>query len=351
MTRTDVHRIAVLDPADYELAAFEDVHEDEGYFEWFRPAFDTDGYIAYGRGGNFNAPTEDEIAAIRDRLVGHGHNCVVCGGNHGQRYWHYFLHLPSGEIIQVGSACSRKVGLGSREELEDLIACERRVMAEERGRFLSGNPAARRALDYAMAHIERTGLVLRDDGYCHTLTDADGEYHADFVTEFYRDLTKRFNREANITDKQVALAIKLETERPDREQRDADRAAQRQAEEDAAAPIPDDVKGNRVVLTGKVATVQFRDNDFGGAFKLLLIEDRGFKVWGTCPEALLDAAVEEIQTRHDAGEFEPGQTPSGADALKGRRVQFTARVEPSDDDPQFGFFSRPTKPAILEEVA
>ena len=57
--------------------------------------------------------------------------------------------------------------------------------------------------------------------------------------------------------------------------------------------------------------------------KLLVRDDRGFKVWGS-------AADECIEWR-------------------GARVAFDARLSVSNDDPCFGFYSRPTKWSI--EVA
>jgi hypothetical protein len=58
--------------------------------------------------------------------------------------------------------------------------------------------------------------------------------------------------------------------------------------------------------------------------KMLVVTDTGWKVWGTMPAAL--------------------------DVDRGARVRFTATVKPSDDDPHFGFFSRPTKAQVLTPV-
>ena len=44
-------------------------------------------------------------------------------------------------------------------------------------------------------------------------------------------------------------------------------------------------------------------------------------------------------------------TPPRDEQLKGRRVEFTATVEVSDNDPAFGFYSRPSKASLVELVA
>jgi len=66
--------------------------------------------------------------------------------------------------------------------------------------------------------------------------------------------------------------------------------------------------------------------------KALVQDDRGFKVWGTCPAKLADATENHTY-----------------DALRGQRVQFSAQLEVGDDF-GFGFFSRPTKAALLGGV-
>lgn len=104
-------------------------------------------------------------------------------------------------------------------------------------------------------------------------------------------------------------------------------AAERQAEHQAAEAI---VNGKQTI-TGVVVSTKFVEGYYGGVTKMLIKDDKGFKVWGSVPAALYDAM-------NDEGEY--------LDALKGRRVTFTATVEASNDDDKFGFFKRPTKAAI-----
>jgi hypothetical protein len=110
--------------------------------------------------------------------------------------------------------------------------------------------------------------------------------------------------------------------------RDAEYAAKKAADKAAEKPIPADLIGTRAVVTGEVLTIKEKPG-WGyydrASWKMLVRDDRGFKVWGTAPQALFDA------------EFESGD-----------RVKFEALIAASDDDPAFGFFNRPTKAELLE---
>lgn len=109
---------------------------------------------------------------------------------------------------------------------------------------------------------------------------------------------------------------------------DAEKEA-KQAEQEARAAAAPDVPEERLEIVGEVLTTKWQDSDWGGAFKMLVIDDRGFKVWGSVPRAIED------------------------DVARGKWVAFVATCEPSKDDPKFGFFKRPSKAKCWdpEEVA
>jgi len=81
------------------------------------------------------------------------------------------------------------------------------------------------------------------------------------------------------------------------------------------------VEGKQEIV-GTVLNRYFQQNDYGGRMVMLVLDDRGFKVWGTEPA--------KIETK------------------AGYRVKFTAEVTAGREF-GFGFFKRPTKPEILEE--
>lgn len=112
---------------------------------------------------------------------------------------------------------------------------------------------------------------------------------------------------------------------------DADKveAAIRAQMENSAAVRP--VIEGRGAVTGTVLGTKSVENAYGYSFKLLMQDDRGFKLWGTCPRGL------------DADPENPGHWIE----LRGHRVEMVATVEAGRDF-GFGFYSRPTKARLLD---
>lgn len=82
-----------------------------------------------------------------------------------------------------------------------------------------------------------------------------------------------------------------------------------------------EVPQGRITVEGTILKIKENDdryNEYKNRYKMLFQDDRGFKLWGSLPQAL---------NRSKAGV----------------RISFTATLKPSDNDPYFGFFSRPTK--------
>jgi hypothetical protein len=85
------------------------------------------------------------------------------------------------------------------------------------------------------------------------------------------------------------------------------------------------VLGKRQVVAGTVLSRKWQDSVYGGAWKILVEQADGSRVWGSEP-----------------GAFVTGQ---------GDKVMFEAAVSVSDKDPGFGFFKRPSQFKILESAA
>lgn len=91
-------------------------------------------------------------------------------------------------------------------------------------------------------------------------------------------------------------------------------------EAEVTSPVPED----RLQVTGKVVKTDWKEGFQGDSrYVMIVLDDRGFRVWGTVPKAI-------------ASKVEAGV-----------RVTFLARLERSDRDETFGFFSRPSKAAIV----
>lgn len=124
----------------------------------------------------------------------------------------------------------------------------------------------------------------------------------------------------------IAAADRAETQRVEREQAKAERT-----------PVP--VTEKRITITGVVLGFRTVESEYGVTEKMRVLDDRGFVVYGTVPTALAGTYVHDEQGARIVDE-----------AGVGDRVRFDARVEVSRDDETFGFYSRPTKAALLEEV-
>ena len=105
-------------------------------------------------------------------------------------------------------------------------------------------------------------------------------------------------------------------------------AAKRAADEARLATAEDvPVTKNRIRIEGVVATVKYVENAYGGSLKMRVVTDAGWACWGSVPSSL-----------------------DGESVQVGDRVEFIARIDQSEDDAKFGFFSRPTKAAIVKRA-
>ena len=140
----------------------------------------------------------------------------------------------------------------------------------------------------------------------------------------------------------AAQVENLATAVAEREARNA-REAERKA---AAEPVPT----GRTTITGPVLSWKTVTNSFSyyaeDILKIVVEDQRGFRVFGTCPAKLADAARDAFYADRDSALY--GSDVWKNEALKGALVTFTAQLEPSADDPHFGFFKRPTSAQLLD---
>jgi hypothetical protein len=160
------------------------------------------------------------------------------------------------------------------------------------------------SVDYLVAAQDRANhFDLANPGLRVELARVNAELHArGHRNNFYASLAEGMNRYGSLTERQTAALKRSLTQ-------DLDRAA---APVVTISPIP----SGRVLIVGTVKSTKWQDNDFGGAWKMLVQSDSGWRVWGTVPAALGGAYV-------------------------GDRVSFVAAITPKDRE--FGFFSRPAQ--------
>lgn len=139
------------------------------------------------------------------------------------------------------------------------------------------------------------------------------------------DFALRLRQVAAITgyaDKYAGTVVFI----PEAYRRHLDAEAEKQAKEkNEIAPAPCPL--GKIVLTGEVVGISFKDNYYqGGSIKkLIVLDDRGFKVYVTEPRSIY--------------------------ADRGDRVSMTVTIQGvSHTDSTFGFGTRPTKASVLAQA-
>tara|TARA_R110002167_G_scaffold252882_4_gene459242 strand:+ start:1998 stop:2576 length:579 start_codon:yes stop_codon:yes gene_type:complete len=143
-------------------------------------------------------------------------------------------------------------------------------------------------------------------------------------SNFAESLLSSLNGYGKLTPNQSAAVIKCIDKDAARRAQWAKESAQQAA---SAQPI---VEG-RQSITGTVLSIKYVSTQYGEQGKMLVLTDKGYKLYGSIAASLDDWAC-DTNTQ-----------------LKGQKVSFTAKVSPSDDDKAFGFYSRPTKAAVLNQ--
>lgn len=194
------------------------------------------------------------------------------------------------------------------------------------GQFWAGDTfaAERRAL------AEAPAATVTVDAVREWMREQDGDFGANL---------RRVADSAKIGRKALGIAAYAPAGAMRWREEMAAKAAQRAADEAAradAAPVP----VGKATVEGRVTAVRFVENAYGATWKMRVVTDAGWAVWGTRPTALCDAFHYTENGYVDV----PG-------AQIGDRVRFVATIEPAADDPHFGFFKRPTKAEIVERAA
>jgi hypothetical protein len=228
-----------------------------------------------------------------------GHQSGRCDhcGHQGIRYRAVLRHLPTGKVIEAGETCLENRFSVATEDFKAMKKHAEEMRAEQRIKkakdaFVEANP------DLAW---------LRED-------PIPEEYRG---SDYLWDVARKFRTYGELSDRQIAAVRRVAAKEVEfharKRQQDAEKAAQEAAR--PHAPVPT----GRVEITGEVWKVKDPEPyDRFPSTKMLVADDRGFRVWGSVP-----ASLSSVQ--------------------RGDRVSFTAEVEASKDDPEFGFYRRPTQ--------
>ncbi len=212
--------------------------------------------------------------------------CGHCGAH--IRYGVIYRENETGYLLVVGSDCAdNTMDVPDRatldiKRLRDAAATQRENQRIEAERVANVDESTRRFPEAVTI-----------------LTDYSGD------NTFIQDVAPRFQRWGRISEKQANAVVNAA-------KRDQARQEQRQAE--AGSPV---VEGKGVQISGEVVNTSVKETAYGTRFVMIVLDDRGFKVWGSQPGAV--------------------------EVNEGDRISFVANVERSDRDETFGFFKRPRK--------
>lgn len=204
-----------------------------------------------------------------------------------------------------------------RNDIENPEAYARAIKAS-----IYARATAKRAREWDAAHPELATWLNWDGG--EYAADEDGQrvvvgwqkHPLGPVPSFARDAREKWG---SLTDGQTAALQRIYDERT---QRNTDREAQRAAEAATAQPWT----AGRQVVEGVILSTKSIENDFGGAFKMLVKREDGSKLWVSVPSSII------------------GQ---GGGQYRGLWVQMTVTVQPKQGEETFAFGSRPAKARVI----
>ena len=242
----------------------------------------------------------------------HGGSCHVCGA--GAMYVAKFWHKPSNSYIVTGEDCAAKMHMGDPaafRKFRDKVAGQKEAIA---GKKKAAKILAEAGLSKAWELYEARGKandLSRDESVA-------------------LDIVGRLVKWGDISDKAAGFIGRLLEEEIERAPEiEAAKAAAKALEAANAKPVP--VVEGRVLVKGEVLAVKLQEGFYGSQYKMLVKAEAAnggwFKLWGSVPASIID----------------------GLD--KGQVVEFAAKIQPSDDDKSFGFFSRPSKAKVIKALA
>lgn len=306
--RTDCHRPGAIVPADYRYVfSFSLPTSHEGCpVPGYRVNCEVD-FRKVSRSGEIIADgyhQGDGVGCCIAGLRAHGAvfalksgpgRCTVCGARY--IYGDVWIHVPTNQYICIGHDCADKYSL-----LADRSGFE---MAQ-----LRAKQAAKRQWSAARNEEQRTEFLAKHPGLKEALECSH---------RIVRDIADKFVEYRSLSDKQVALVMKLAGEagkpRVDK--------ATGQVEVHVPAPVGD----ARVTFRGTVVSVRVEDDRFsldGGTTTKILVKVKTpegvWLAWGTAPRACLEATA--------------------TDGIKGHEVEITAKLKLSND-PHFAIMNRP----------
>ena len=320
--RIDIHRPMTVDPSAYDyLGAFYTGPSEEmaKAYRSERPERVLSSLLGLTASEN-----DDADPALLSRFGFDGNfkskgTCDHCGA----RFYHgvFFLYRPRKEVVAIGHTCAKETfGLPHRAALVRKRAEKASAAASKATKVRVKAEAFKAAHAAEIAHLKE--FSVEHEGWKP-------------YGDFYADVLRKIEKYGDVSERTIEAVRRGMV-------RDPEMRAKRLAERAELKANGLTVPTRRLVITGEVLSVKWKDSYYGGAWKMLVKDDRGFKVWGTRPESLAgDAGHFMVEDDTDEYAAREGVKP-------GDRITFKATTEPSKDDDYFGFFKRPTGAEIIE---
>lgn len=301
MTRTDIHAPAA-EGFDPEAYSFEDVFD-----------FGSEEFAAEEHRRHHAVVAQLKAEGYTRAFPERGSSqCGHCGVH--IRYAALLTHEASKEYIYVGETCLGGRFSGTKAQFRQLRAAA--AAAAKRSREIG--KAKAQFEDNMAAGIKADPIFAMMEDIAVT----EG-------SSFLFDVRSKMHNYP-MSEKQIAAVVKTLTKK-------AEWMAKREAEKADDRPA----LSGKQTIKGTVLSIKAEENPYSyyGAtvYKMVVRDERGFKVWSTVPAAIIEA--------HDA-EAEEGENRF-LELLKGRTVQFNATLEVSDRDETFAFAKRPSKATLF----
>ncbi len=311
--RTDPHRPGAIVPANYEpLLGYNCATSQDGWpvpsfgitCALDRRTFNKDGsVIANGSCNESSARVCCTSEAYRRateagrEVYGSPGKCGSCGA--WFIYGELWLHVPTGDYVHLGHDCASKYGLMMDRSAAELANGRHRAAiatqirkaerTEDRAAFLESHPGLAEAFEVGDA-----GSVDR-------------------APQIIADIAARFVEFCGLSDKQIALVVKLA---------DEIRNPKPPAPEDIKVPAP---FGKGVEFEGVIMSAKLRESEYGATWKISIkVAAPGgcWIAWGSAPAGVMDhaKAIADAQRGSDRAELIRA-------ALIGMRVEVKATLE------------------------
>lgn len=344
--RTDIHRPSVIKPEDYEFVGVE-----------YAKASSIDEVYSLA---HYKAVIQTHMRETGGTYSRHAHggNCHVCGAH--CIYTVLFYHRPSNTYIRTGFDCAANLEYHDEKLFRSIKADVKSAREAKAGKQKAQATLADAGLEraYGLFELNSDSDSLLKLGVLSKRMWNDGKNYTMESTWEYRtlcDIVEKLVRYGSLSEKQIDFLRTLVDKIDHKAEREAEHEAKIAAERETAADCPN----GRVEINGEVLMTKYVESMYGETLKMLVKDNRGFKVWGTVPSALLLFDIEGKQklaneteaefcrkNGHEVGCDEHGwfvKSTWQRGLEKGDKVSFVATVTPSDRDAKFGFFKRPSK--------